>query len=32
WLERLTEIELAVANQEPYKDIAFLQHLTFRKP
>ena len=31
WLEHLTEIELAVANQKPYKDIAFLQHLTFRK-
>ena len=31
WLERLTKMELAVANQKPYKDIAFLQHLTLRK-
>lgn len=31
WLEHLTEIELAVANQKPYKNIAFLQHLTLRK-
>ena len=31
WLERLTKMELAVVNQKPYKDIAFLQHLTLRK-
>lgn len=31
WLEKMTEIELAVADQKPYKDISFLQHVWLRK-
>lgn len=31
WLENLTKFELAVANQKPYKDIAFFHHVTLRK-
>ncbi|TCD45526.1 class I SAM-dependent methyltransferase [Streptococcus sp. X16XC17] len=31
WLEKMTKIELAVADQEPYKDISFLQHIWLRK-
>lgn len=31
WIENLTKFELAVANQKPYKDIAFFHHVTLRK-
>lgn len=31
WLEKMTKIELAVADQKPYKDISFLQHVWLRK-
>lgn len=31
WLEHMRTIELAVCDQSPYKDIAFLQHLTLIK-
>lgn len=27
WLEKMTQIELAVTDQKPYKDISFLQHI-----
>ena len=27
WLEKMTEMELAVCNLYPYKDISFLQHV-----
>ena len=32
WLPKLLEIELAVADLTPYKDISFLQHLWLCKP
>lgn len=31
WLDQLLKMELAVANQKPYKDISFLQHLWLQK-
>lgn len=31
WLDNLVKTELAVANLKPYKDIAFLQHITLVK-
>lgn len=31
WLEKMTEIELAVADLKPYKDISFLQHVWLKK-
>lgn len=31
WLEKMTQIELAVADQKPYKDISFLQHVWLKK-
>lgn len=31
WLDNLVKAELAVANLKPYKDIAFLQHITLVK-
>ncbi|MGT2755032.1 class I SAM-dependent methyltransferase [Streptococcus ovis] len=31
WLEKMTEMELAVCNLKPYKDISFLQHVWLKK-
>ncbi|MGT2949771.1 SAM-dependent methyltransferase [Streptococcus cuniculi] len=31
WLEDMTQLELAVANQSPYRDMAAFQHLWLRK-
>ncbi|MGT2743420.1 class I SAM-dependent methyltransferase [Streptococcus plurextorum] len=31
WIDNLLKAELAVADLQPYKDIAFLQHVTLRK-
>ena len=31
WLEKMTQMELAVADLKPYKDISFLQHVWLRK-
>ena len=31
WLEKMTQMELAVCDLKPYKDISFLQHVWMRK-
>ena len=31
WLEKMTQMELAVCHLKPYKDISFLQHVWMRK-
>lgn len=31
WLEKMTQMELAVADLKPYKDMSFLQHVWLRK-
>lgn len=31
WLDKMTQIELAVADKYPYKDMSFLQHVWLRK-
>ncbi|MCC9936126.1 class I SAM-dependent methyltransferase, partial [Streptococcus agalactiae] len=31
WLNKMLAIELSVADKAPYKDIAFLQHITLKK-
>lgn len=31
WLDKMTEVELAVCNLKPYKDISFLQHVWMKK-
>lgn len=31
WLEQMTELELAICDQSPYKDMAFFQHVWLRK-
>ena len=31
WLEKMTQMELAVADLKPYKDISFLQHVWLKK-
>ncbi|MHC5840093.1 class I SAM-dependent methyltransferase, partial [Streptococcus pyogenes] len=31
WLEKMTQIELAVTDLTPYKDMSFLQHVWLKK-
>lgn len=32
WIEKMTQMELAVADLQPYKNLSFLQHVWLRKP